>query len=140
MVGAVQCGANIDRAREPEAALEDVAERKPTAWGESHVAKPYRALELRRHDAGSPHLPVSGDTDCMLSTACYPGIGNESSVGWSPVMCGILPIARPAAGWCQPAHPGCLPGPRLHDQLPLWAAGELTPIITDWARLTEESS
>jgi penicillin amidase len=28
--------------------------------------------------------------------------------------------------------------PHHHDQLPLWLAGELAPVVTDWDQLTKE--
>ena len=48
---------------------------------------------------------------------------------------------RQASGWVVPM--GADGDPRNahhHDQLEAWAAGDLVPIVTDWDRLTEESS
>jgi len=43
---------------------------------------------------------------------------------------------RPAAQ--QAPSPAARTDPHFLDQLPLWAAGELIPVVTDWSLLTEE--
>jgi penicillin amidase len=46
---------------------------------------------------------------------------------------------RDRSGWAVPLGAAGDPrDPHHHDQLPLWADARLVPLVTDWARLTEE--
>jgi penicillin amidase len=85
-----------------------------------------------------PRLPVSGDADCVRCCVSYPALSDECSRG--SVARYVWDLAdREAGGWVVPTGAAAVPGhPHHHDQLPLWASGELAPIVTGWDRLTEE--
>ena len=84
-----------------------------------------------------PQLPLSGDSDCVRCCVSYPAMSAECSRG--SVARYVWDLAdRTAGGWVVPVGAAAMPGdPHHHDQLPLWAAGELAPIVTDWDELTE---
>jgi penicillin amidase len=112
-----------------------------TAWGTTHVSDPvhwFGSLVDRDYDA-LPRLPLAGDSDCVRCCASYPGITDECSRG--SVARYVWDLAdRAAGGWVVPTGAHGLPtDTHHHDQLPLWAAGELAPIVTDWDALTEVS-
>lgn len=47
---------------------------------------------------------------------------------------------RDATRWIVPFGASGVPGDaHFEDQLPLWARGELIPVVTDWTQLTPES-
>ena len=95
---------------------------------------------LTDHDYDAlPRLPLSGDADCVRCCVSYPAITDECSRG--SVARYVWDLAdRTAGGWVVPTGAHGLPGDaHHHDQLPLWAAGELAPIVTDWDALTEIS-
>lgn len=108
-------------------ALDDAAGHA-TTWGETHVFNPVHALGYTVDP-----VPISGDIDCVRCTSSVPGTTDACSRG--SVARYVWDLAdRDAGGWVVPlgAYGGSV------DQLPLWAAGELAPIVTDWDRLTEE--
>lgn len=109
-------------------------------WGDTHVADPVHGLGLLLdHDFDDlPRLPLDGDSDCVRCCVSYPAISDECSRG--SVARYVWDLSdRTAGGWVVPTGAVGLPGdPHHHDQLPLWAAGELAPIVTDWDLLTEE--
>ncbi len=74
----------------------------------------------------------------MRCTGSLPGVTDEAYRG--SVARYVWDLAdRDASGWVVPLGADGRPGHAHHlDQLPLWAAGELVPLVTDWARLTEE--
>lgn len=111
----------------------------PATWGETHVVAPvhYFGQLVDRDFDSLPSPPVSGDADCVRCCVSYPAISDVCSRG--SVARYVWDLAdRTAGGWVVPVGASALPGdPHHHDQLPLWAAGELAPIVTDWDRLTE---
>ncbi|WP_183093252.1 penicillin acylase family protein [Nocardioides stalactiti] len=119
------------------AARDDV----PT-WGETHLTDPvhwFGLLTDKDYD-DLPRLPLSGDADCVRCCVSYPAISDECSRG--SVARYVWDLAdRNAGGWVVPVGASGLPGtPHHHDQLALWAAGGLAPIVTDWDELVEEQS
>lgn len=118
----------------------DGAHDAAATWGDTHVTEPvhwFAYLTDRDFDR-LPVLPLSGDADCVRCCVSYPAIDDACSRG--PVARYVWDLAdRTAGGWVVPTGAHGLPGdPHHHDQLPLWAAGELAPIVTDWEQLTEE--
>lgn len=119
-------------------ALED-SRGHPATWGATHVATPVHAFEPMGR--GAPELPrpaLSGDSDCVRCTGSYPAQTDECYRG--SVARYVWDLAdREASGWVVPLGAAGEPGgPHHHDQLALWAAGELAPVVTDWDRLEEE--
>ena len=130
----------IDLVAHAHAALAEVdAAGAPATWGATHVTDPVHWFGyLTGHDYDDlPRLPLSGDADCVRCCVSYPAISDECSRG--SVARYVWDLAdRTAGGWVVPVGASGLPGDRHHqDQLPLWAAGELAPIVTDWDELTE---
>jgi penicillin amidase len=85
-----------------------------------------------------PRLPVSGDVDCVRCTGSVPGLTDACWRG--SVARYVWDLAdREAGGWVVPLGAvGDARDPHHLDQLPLWAAGELAPIVTDWTQLAED--
>ncbi|MEZ0578530.1 penicillin acylase family protein [Nocardioides sp. MH1] len=112
----------------------------PATWGETHVTDPLHwfGLLVDRDFDALPRLPLSGDADCVRCCVSYPAISDACSRG--SVARYVWDLAdRTAGGWVVPVGAHGLPDdPHHHDQLPLWAAGELAPIVTDWDLLTEQ--
>ena len=111
----------------------------PATWGETHVATPVHAFEVT--DLAPPELPllpVDGDGDCVRCTGSLPGVTDEAYRG--SVARYVWDLAdRDASGWVVPLGADGHPGHEHHlDQLPLWAAGELVPLVSDWDLLEEE--
>jgi penicillin amidase len=136
----------IDLVAHAEAALAEVdaevdAAGVPATWGDTHVTDPVHWFGyLTGQDFDDlPQLPLSGDADCVRCCVSYPALSDECSRG--SVARYVWDLAdRTAGGWVVPTGAYGLPGdPHHHDQLPLWAAGELAPIVTDWDQLTEIS-
>lgn len=128
----------VDVAALAQLALEDARDH-PSTWGETHVVTPVHAFE--GHGLAGPPLPllpVDGDSDCVRCTGSLPGVTDDCYRG--SVARYVWDLAdRERSGWVVPlGTAGHLEDPHHHDQLPLWAAGELVPVVTDWARLTEE--
>lgn len=134
----------IDVVAHAEAARDEVlAARGPgrpvARWGETHVLAPVHPLEAAAPaGAAVPAVALSGDTDCVRACASSPGLTDA---------CGRGPVARyawdladvQASGWVVPTGAHADPrSPHHHDQLEAWADGRLVPVVTDWARLTEE--
>jgi penicillin amidase len=125
-------------------ALEEVAALPSgKAWGSSHTLLPLHALaDYPSAGAAAPALPVtalSGDTNCVLSTESLPGITDGSFRG--PVARYVWDLSdRTKSRWIVPfgasGHPH---NKHFANQLPLWAAGELIPVVTDWDQLTKEN-
>jgi penicillin amidase len=123
-------------------ALERVAARPPTgSWGDHHTLaalyEPSGHPDVAEPDLGA--VGVGGDKDCVLATTSIPGVTDRFSVG--PTARYIWDLAnRQQSRWVVPFGASGVPGePHFADQLPLWAAGELIPVITDWDRLTPET-
>jgi penicillin amidase len=111
----------------------------PATWGDTHLFTPVHAFdETELAPPEVPLVPVDGDGDCVRCTGSLPGVTDEAYRG--SVARYVWDLAdRDASGWVVPlgadGHPD---DPHGLDQLPLWVAGELAPLVTDWARLTEE--
>jgi penicillin amidase len=114
-----------------------------TAWGTTHTVLPLHALaEHRATASAAPTVPVtglSGDTGCVLSTESLPGVTDGSFRG--PVARYVWDLAdRGSSRWIVPFGSSGVPGhPHFASQLPLWAAGDLVPVLTDWEQLTKET-
>ncbi|MFF5156011.1 penicillin acylase family protein [Streptomyces sp. NPDC000348] len=127
----------VDRPAVVRAALEEVAARPPAGtWGDTHRLAPWRAL---------PPTPpydepgLSGDHDCVLCTSPVPGLTDLAARG--PAARYVWDLAdRENSRWVVPLGASGVPGsPHHHDQRPLWLAGDLAPVLTDWAQLTKET-
>jgi penicillin amidase len=130
----VRIGGSVDRLA-AEAAVE--APLEPSGrWGERHVLTPVRAPGLP--DFELPRVELSGDTDCVLATSSIPGVSDACWRG--PVTRYVWDLTdRAKSRWIVPFGASDRPGdPHFADQLPLWAAGELIPVVTDWQQLTQE--
>ncbi|GHH95307.1 GNAT family N-acetyltransferase [Streptomyces capillispiralis] len=126
----------VDRPAEVRAALEEVAEHPPAGtWGDTHRLAPWRALP-----PGTPYDEpgLSGDHDCVLCTSPVPGLTDLAARG--PAARYVWDLARREdSRWVVPLGASGVPGsPHHRDQQPLWVAGDLAPVITDWHRLREE--
>ncbi len=131
----------IDLRAHAEAALAEVdAEHDPAStWGDTHLTDPvhWYGYLTDQDFGGLPRLPLSGDSDCVRCCVSYPALTDECSRG--SVARYVWDLAdRTAGGWVVPVGADGVAGrPHHQDQLPLWAAGELAPIVTDWEQLTE---
>ncbi|MCF1599040.1 penicillin acylase family protein, partial [Streptomyces muensis] len=129
----------IDRAEVVRAAVEEVAARPTGAgrgtWGDTHRLAPWRALPDPSYDAPG----LSGDHDCVLCTSAVPGLTDLSARG--PAARYVWDLAdREASLWVVPLGASGIPGsPHHRDQLPLWLAGDLAPVATDFTKLQKES-
>ncbi|MFI9729240.1 penicillin acylase family protein [Streptomyces sp. NPDC052092] len=127
----------IDRPAVVRAALEEVAAAPPAGvWGDTHRLAPWRALPS---EAPQEEPGVSGDHDCVLCTSAVPGITDLAARG--PAARYVWDLARREdSRWVVPHGASGRPGSRHHrDQQPLWLAGDLAPVVTDWAQLTKET-
>ncbi|MCX3287523.1 penicillin acylase family protein [Streptomyces sp. NEAU-H22] len=127
----------IDRPAAVRAAVEEVALRPPAGvWGDTHRLAPWRALEPEQ-PYDEPGL--SGDHDCVLCTSGVPGVTDRAARG--PAARYVWDLARREdSGWVVPLGASGVPGsPHHRDQLPRWLAGDLVPVVTDWARLKKEA-
>lgn len=137
-------GFGIDVDRAARQALEEVAEAPPSGtWGSSHTVLPLHGLADHGSAAASapaaPHTQLSGDTGCVLSTESLPGVTDRSFRG--PVARYVWDLHdRSNSRWIVPFGASGRPeDPHFASQLPLWAAGELIPVVTDWEQLTKET-
>ncbi|MER6618731.1 penicillin acylase family protein [Streptomyces sp. NPDC000931] len=127
----------VDRPAVVRAALEEVAARPPAGtWGDTHRLAPWRALP--------PATPydepgLSGDHDCVLCTSPVPGLTDLAARG--PAARYVWDLAdRENSRWVVPLGASGVPGsPHHRDQQPLWLAGDLAPVLTDWAQLKKET-
>ena len=127
----------IDRPAAVRAAVEEVALRPPAGvWGDTHRLAPWRALEPEQ-PYDEPGL--SGDHDCVLCTSGVPGVTDRAARG--PAARYVWDLARREdSRWVVPLGASGVPGsPHHRDQLPLWLAGDLVPVVIDWARLKKET-
>ncbi|WP_431995141.1 penicillin acylase family protein [Streptomyces griseoflavus] len=128
----------IDRPAAVRAALEEVAAEPPAGtWGDTHRLAPWRALPPSGTPYDEPGL--SGDHDCVLCTSPVPGLTDLAARG--PAARYVWDLARREdSRWVVPHGASGVPGsPHHRDQQPLWLAGDLAPVITDWAQLTKET-
>lgn len=132
-------GCGLDTLGAAAEALETAAGTDHGPWGASHTVLPVHALS---GSGQAPELPVtglSGDTGCVLSTESLPGVTDGSFRG--PVARYVWDLAsRDNSRWVVPFGASGLPrSEHFANQLPLWAAGDLIPVVTDWAQLTKEN-
>jgi len=115
-------------------ALDDAAALPDEPWGRRHRLFPVRP----EVDVPVPALAVrlGGDTDCVLATSSVPGVSDACWRG--PVARYVWDVSdRANSRWIVPFGASGVPDtPHFADQLPLWAAGDLVPVTTDWAELT----
>jgi penicillin amidase len=137
-------GHGIDVAAAAGRALEAAAASPSSAaWGESHAVLPLHALsDFPGAGAAAPAVPataLSGDTSCVLCTESLPGVTDASFRG--PVARYVWDLSdRSKSRWIVPfGASGQTDDPNFLSQLPLWADGELLPVITDWDQLTKET-
>lgn len=123
------------------AALEEVAAGDPPgAWGRRHLLHPLHlgvsTAVADRVTAMRDATALGGDTDCVLATSSVPGVSDACWRG--PVARYVWDLTdRAASRWIVPFGVSGRPDdPHFADQLPLWAAGELIPVDTDWPDLT----
>lgn len=131
----------IDLPAHAAAALGDAAGH-PGTWGATHVVAPVHAFDVTGGGLDAPPvpaLPVSGDSDTVRCTGSVPGLSDACARG--SVARYVWDLAdRSASGWVVPLGAHADPRDPHHlDQLPLWAAGELAPVVTDWDLLVEET-
>ncbi|MGR0160396.1 penicillin acylase family protein [Paenarthrobacter nitroguajacolicus] len=132
----------ISVAVEAAAALEDTALEESmlngAVWGDRHKLLAVHVLPGTL-EASAPTARLSGDTGCILCTESLPGVDDRSFRG--PVARYVWDLAeRSNSRWIVPFGASGTPG-RQHfaDQLPLWTAGELAPVVTDWSLLARDT-
>ncbi|WP_258803456.1 penicillin acylase family protein [Pseudarthrobacter sp. NS4] len=125
-------------------ALEAAAASPSSAtWGEHHTVLPLHAVaDYPATGAASLSVPptaLSGDTGCVLSTESLPGVTDASFRG--PVARYVWDLSdRAKSRWIVPFGSSGNPDSKdFASQLPLWAAGQLLPVVTDWDQLIKET-
>jgi penicillin amidase len=126
---------------EAAAALEDVALEESmlngAVWGDRHKLLAVHVLPGPLASS-APTADLSGDTGCVLCTESLPGVEDRSFRG--PVARYVWDLAdRRNSRWIVPFGAAGTPGHQhFADQLPLWTAGQLAPVVTDWPELTKD--
>ncbi|MER5934452.1 penicillin acylase family protein [Streptomyces sp. NPDC002054] len=125
----------LDRTAHVRAALEDTAATfRDVPWSELHRLAPWQALP----DPGASWPGLAGDHDCVNATSSVPGV-TDLIVRASAARYVWDLARREDSLWVVPLGADGVPGdPHHQDQLPLWARGELVPVVTDWDRLSRE--
>ncbi len=126
---------------EAAAGLEDVALEEAmlngSTWGDRHKLLPVHVLPGAL-GSSAPTSDLSGDTGCILCTESLPGVDDRSFRG--PVARYVWDLSdRRNSRWIVPF--GALGTPdhqHFADQLPLWTAGQLAPVVTDWSALVKD--
>ncbi|TVU63921.1 penicillin acylase family protein [Paenarthrobacter nitroguajacolicus] len=127
---------------EAAAALEDVALEEAlldgASWGERHQLLAVHVLPGALSEA-APAADLSGDTGCVLCTESLPGVDDRSFRG--PVARYVWDLSdRANSRWIVPFGAAGTPEhEHFADQLPLWTAGKLAPVVTDWSVLTKDT-
>ncbi|MFD9726822.1 penicillin acylase family protein [Streptomyces sp. NPDC059072] len=128
----------LDRAAHVRAALEETAAAgaPETAWSEVHRLTPWSALP----DPRAEWPGLGGDHDCVNATSSVPGFTDLTARASAARYVWDL-ARREDSLWAVPlGADGVTGSPHHRDQLPLWSRCELVPVVTDWARLTKEST
>ncbi|WP_078613232.1 penicillin acylase family protein [Streptomyces katrae] len=128
----------LDRAAHVRAALEETAAaaRPDAPWSKVHRLAPWSALP--GPEAEWPGL--GGDHDCVNATSTVPGFTDLTARASSARYVWDL-ARREDSLWVVPlGADGVTGSPHHRDQLPFWAQCELVPVVTDWTRLTKETS
>ncbi|BBH64091.1 hypothetical protein ACTI_07760 [Actinoplanes sp. OR16] len=117
------------------AELVDPAVIESEEWGTRHLLHP---IPLPGLDIAFPVVPLSGSRDCVLNTSSVTGVSDLCVRG--PVARYIWDVSdRRRSRWVVPFGAVDDPSsPHFLDQLPLWASGDLVPLVTDWDHLVEE--
>ncbi|WP_229401520.1 penicillin acylase family protein [Micromonospora okii] len=141
VAGLPRLGVDVDPVA--AAALEEVAHGDPPgAWGRRHVLHPVHLSVAEEVEAAvramRARVSLSGDSDCVLATSSVPGFSDACWRG--PVARYVWDLTdRADSRWVVPFGASGRPGdPHFDDQLPLWADGDLIPVVTDWRRLRPE--
>ncbi|MFW0772655.1 penicillin acylase family protein [Paenarthrobacter nitroguajacolicus] len=140
LVRGPELGINVGM--EAAAALEDTALEESmlngAAWGDRHKLLAVHVLPGSLASS-APTADLSGDTGCVLCTESLPGVDDRSFRG--PVARYVWDLAdRGNSRWIVPFGTSGTPGHKhFADQLPLWTAGELAPVVTDWSLLAKET-
>ncbi|MFK8850076.1 penicillin acylase family protein [Streptomyces sp. Ac-502] len=126
----------IDRTELVRAAVEDAAAQpEPEPWGMRHRLSAWTALPETDDGVAWPEL--AGDSECVLSTTRIPDTAGHLTRG--PAARYVWDLAnRDDSLWIVPLGASGVNGPHRYDQLPLWARGELVPVVTDWNLLRKE--
>ncbi|WP_284987495.1 penicillin acylase family protein [Arthrobacter sp. fls2-241-R2A-172] len=131
----------IDAGVEAAASLEDAALEEAlldgASWGDRHKLLAVHLLPGSLADA-APTAGLSGDTGCVLCTESLPGMDDRSFRG--PVARYVWDLAeRRNSRWIVPFGAAGTPGHQhFADQLPLWTAGQLATVATDWSVLSKD--
>ncbi|CAL9491006.1 penicillin acylase family protein [Streptomyces sp. enrichment culture] len=124
----------IDRAAIVRTALEKTAAEPVGVWGDTHRLAPWRALPGTPYDGPG----LSGDSDCVLCTSAVPGVTDLAARASAARFVWDL-ARREDSRWIVPFGACGTGSPHHRDQLPLWLAGDLAPVVTDWERLQKET-
>ncbi|MCT9870917.1 penicillin acylase family protein [Paenarthrobacter aurescens] len=131
----------VSVAVEAAAALEDVALEESmlngSSWGDRHKLLPVHVLPGALAST-APTADLGGDTGCVLCTESLPGVDDRSFRG--PVARYVWDLSdRRNSRWVVPFGALGTPGHQhFADQLPLWTAGRLAPVVTDWSVLVKD--
>lgn len=138
LVRGSELGISVDT--EAATALEDAALEQSglRSWGDRHTLLAVHVLPGPLASA-APTVALSGDTGCVLCTESLPGVDDRSFRG--PAARYIWDLSeRRNSRWIVPFGASGTPGHQhFADQLPLWTAGELAPVVTDWPELIKDN-
>ncbi|MEU7553516.1 penicillin acylase family protein [Streptomyces sp. NPDC044571] len=129
---------DLDRVAHVRAALEETAAAgsPDIPWSQVHRLAPWAALP----DPEAEWPGLSGDHDCVNATSSVPGYTDLTARASAARYVWDL-ARREDSLWVVPLGADGVTGSAHHrDQLPLWARCALVPVVTDWARLTKEST
>ena len=84
--------------------------------------------------------PLGGDAECVFANASAVGFDDQCRVGSAARY--VWDVAdRDSGRWIVPLGVAGDPAsPHFQDQLPMWAAGETIPIVSDWTVLRGKNS
>ena len=119
------------------------------AWGAHHRFAPIHGFDLMGASAAHPEMsalvrpfraPLGGDAECVFANASAVGFDDQCRVGSAARY--VWDVAdRDSGRWIVPLGVAGDPAsPHFQDQLPMWAAGETIPIVSDWTVLRGKNS